>query len=142
MTTAKVLDLFKDVRHVRANKYVARCPAHSDPTARLSIRIEADGRWEFHCWGGCSTHDVLMALSKNEDHIFPVTTMTSHYLKPIPVPFDEIDALAGLCPMLQEAYIYSDQQSKGHTLSEAAMKRLAVMSQHFQSAHTYVTNLL
>jgi len=41
--------------------YVACCPAHDDARPSLSIR-EADDRLLVHCWAGCRTIDVLVAV--------------------------------------------------------------------------------
>lgn len=51
----------KDVRK-QGRSYLARCPAHEDRHPSLSIAEGRDGRILLHCWAGCATKDVLVAL--------------------------------------------------------------------------------
>lgn len=41
--------------------WIARCPAHEDRRASLSIAEGDDGRALVHCFGGCSAADVMAA---------------------------------------------------------------------------------
>lgn len=41
------------------HRWVAKCPAHKDRSASLSIREGRDGRILLHCFAGCATADVL-----------------------------------------------------------------------------------
>jgi hypothetical protein len=52
------LDKFK---RVKANEYVACCPAHDDNSPSLSI-TEASDKILVHCFSGCSQEEVLDAL--------------------------------------------------------------------------------
>ena len=51
--------------------YVARCPAHDDHAASLSIGEGHDGRILLHCWAGCETRDILAALGLQWSDLFP-----------------------------------------------------------------------
>lgn len=51
--------------------YTARCPAHRDRTASLSVRIGADGKILMKCHAGCSIHDVVGALGLTISDLFP-----------------------------------------------------------------------
>jgi len=42
--------------------HIARCPAHEDRTASLSINVGEDGRVLLHCFAGCAAADVLAAV--------------------------------------------------------------------------------
>jgi hypothetical protein len=42
--------------------YTARCPAHDDRLASLSIGEGSDGRALLHCFAGCTIHDILAGL--------------------------------------------------------------------------------
>lgn len=42
--------------------WTAKCPAHEDRTASLSIASGTDGRCLVHCFAGCSAPDVLAAI--------------------------------------------------------------------------------
>jgi hypothetical protein len=41
--------------------WIARCPGHEDRTPSLSI-IERDGKVLIHCFGGCGSAHVIVAL--------------------------------------------------------------------------------
>lgn len=42
-----------------ARGWLAKCPAHTDRHASLSIGEGSDGRVLLHCFAGCAAHDVL-----------------------------------------------------------------------------------
>lgn len=50
--------------------WVARCPAHEDLVASLSVATGRDGRVLLHCHAGCLTEDVLTALGLNWSDLF------------------------------------------------------------------------
>jgi len=43
-------------------KFDARCPAHEDRVASLSVGLGADGRVLLHCHAGCEAQAVLREL--------------------------------------------------------------------------------
>ncbi len=51
--------------------YTARCPAHKDRTASLSVGIGADSKILMKCHAGCSIHDVVGALGLTISDLFP-----------------------------------------------------------------------
>lgn len=51
--------------------WTARCPAHEDRTASLSIGVGSQGRLLLHCFAGCSVHDVLTAIGLVVADLFP-----------------------------------------------------------------------
>lgn len=51
--------------------YSARCPAHRDRSASLSIGGGTDGRILLHCFAGCEIGDILGALSLTVGDLFP-----------------------------------------------------------------------
>ena len=53
------------------NGWTARCPAHEDRTASLSIAEGDDGRVLVHCFAGCNTMDVLGAVGMMLGDLFP-----------------------------------------------------------------------
>jgi len=59
--------------HVRktGRGYTARCPAHEDRTASLSISEGTDGRILLHCFAGCGAGDVVTALGLQLADLFP-----------------------------------------------------------------------
>jgi hypothetical protein len=54
-----------------ATQYSARCPAHDDSTASLSVGIASDGTIGLHCHAGCSVAAVCDALGVTTADLFP-----------------------------------------------------------------------
>jgi hypothetical protein len=55
----------------RNGAWTARCPAHEDKSPSLAVREGEDGRVLLHCFGGCSTADVLGAIGLDMSDLFP-----------------------------------------------------------------------
>ncbi len=70
ITLEQVLARLERVRKSGAG-YSARCPAHEDRTASLSVAVGNDGRILAHCFAGCSTHDLLAAIGLTVGDLFP-----------------------------------------------------------------------
>lgn len=71
MSAAFLLDRLEKVKRTGTNRWQARCPAHADKGPSLSIRELDDGRVLMHCFGGCSTVEVLAAAGLAFDDLFP-----------------------------------------------------------------------
>jgi hypothetical protein len=67
--TNNILSRLKSVRQV-AGGYVAKCPAHDDQQASLSVATGDDGRVLLHCHAGCSIEDVCRALGLSASDLF------------------------------------------------------------------------
>lgn len=65
----KLLSRLDGVR--RSNKgWAAKCPAHADRTASLSIAEGDDGRILVHCFAGCAAADVVAAAGMELADLF------------------------------------------------------------------------
>jgi hypothetical protein len=53
------------------NGWTARCPAHDDRTASLSIADGDDGRVLVHCFAGCAVADIVAAVGLTLADLFP-----------------------------------------------------------------------
>lgn len=51
--------------------HTARCPAHEDRTASLSICETETGKVLIHCFAGCSAPEVLQAIGLTLTDLFP-----------------------------------------------------------------------
>lgn len=69
MTTEELLDKLEGV-HRSGGAAMARCPAHEDSTASLSVK-EKDGKILLHCHAGCDTGAVLSALGLGFSDLSP-----------------------------------------------------------------------
>ncbi len=65
-----VLSRLDKVRKAGAG-YTARCPAHEDRTASLSVTAGNDGRLLLHCFAGCSIGDITGAIGLTINDLFP-----------------------------------------------------------------------
>lgn len=50
--------------------YIAKCPAHEDRTASLSITAADDGRVLLHCFAGCGAAEVVAAAGLSLGDLF------------------------------------------------------------------------
>ena len=66
---ALLLERLEGVRRSRGG-YIARCPAHEDRNASLSIGVGDDGRALVRCFAGCATADVCAAVGLNLAELF------------------------------------------------------------------------
>ena len=67
-----ILELFQGVRQ-SGDHWVARCPAHDDRHASLSIGRGDDGRWLLKCHAGCDIDAILRAVNLQRNDLFPTT---------------------------------------------------------------------
>jgi len=56
-----------------SNGWQAKCPAHDDKVASLSIHLEEDGKVLLHCHAGCEPEVVLRAVGLKMSDLFPDT---------------------------------------------------------------------
>jgi len=55
----------------RAGGWSAKCPAHEDAIASLSVGIGADDRVLLHCFAGCDVRAIVAALDLALRDLFP-----------------------------------------------------------------------
>ena len=69
----KALEFIDQIHGVRSNGrgWKARCPAHDDREASLSIHEGDDGRILLKCFAGCETVDIVDALGLAVADLFP-----------------------------------------------------------------------
>jgi hypothetical protein len=70
MTLADVLSRLESVKPISGG-HMARCPAHQDDTASLSVTEGRDRRILLHCHAGCDTRDITDALGVTLTDLFP-----------------------------------------------------------------------
>ncbi len=71
MTAGALLDRLDGVRKTGRDRWVARCPAHEDRRASLSIRELCDGRVLLHDFAGCDVVTVLQTIGLDLSALFP-----------------------------------------------------------------------
>jgi hypothetical protein len=70
-TIDRLLSVLDGVRK-SGRGYIAKCPAHEDRSASLSIAEGHDGRVLLKCFAGCSISEILRALGLEIAALFPV----------------------------------------------------------------------
>ena len=81
MTTAEFLTKLQAVKQ-SGTGWEARCPAHEDHKASLSITEGKDGRILFKCFAGCSVESIVGALACKVADLFPPGVKDKHNSKP------------------------------------------------------------
>lgn len=66
-----LLDRLEGVRSTGPNRWIAKCPAHSDKSASLSLLETDDGRILLHDFAGCSAQEILDAVGLQMSDLFP-----------------------------------------------------------------------
>lgn len=92
MSADTLLSHLDGVRRTGPDRWLAKCPAHKDRTASLSIRELDDGRTLVHCFAGCEVHDVLASVGIEMDALFPPRPV-GHQQRPERRPFPAADVL-------------------------------------------------
>jgi 5S rRNA maturation endonuclease (ribonuclease M5) len=67
----EILCRLKAAKATSRGQWQARCPAHEDNKASLSIKRGDDGRALLHCHAGCAVKDICKALGITEAVLFP-----------------------------------------------------------------------
>lgn len=67
-----ILQRLQGVRKTGTDQFIARCPAHEDKSPSLSVK-DAGGKVLIHCFGGCSTHEVVRSMGLELSCLFERT---------------------------------------------------------------------
>src|SRR5690242_15475378 len=85
-----ILSLVKDAKRT-PNGWQAKCPAHEDNHASLTIAKGTDGRALIKCQAGCTFTDVCAALKLKPQDFFVTSEKRSGKLGPIVAIYKYID---------------------------------------------------
>lgn len=75
-------------------KWVARCPAHGDKSPSMAISRTNDDRILIHCFGGCSSQEILQAVGLTFNDLFPLKQGREAFQKRIQRPFSMAQIIA------------------------------------------------
>jgi hypothetical protein len=78
MTADALLSRLDGVKQTGAGRWLARCPAHDDKHASMSIRELDDGRILLHDFAGCSVGEIVAALGLKLEDLFPERAIDHH----------------------------------------------------------------
>lgn len=133
MSADQLIAQLDGVRRSGQSRWAAKCPAHKDRTASLSIRELDDGRVLVHCFAGCSAHDVLSAAGLDMAALFPEKPI--HHERPERRPFPAIDALRAISFEALVILVSASAVLSG-TFSQTDRQRLSLAVERIQSALT------
>ena len=110
-----VLSRLQGVKQTGNGKYMARCPAHDDRHASLSISRGDDGRALVHCHAGCALADVLAKIGLKDTDLFADSA------GPAPRSAKSPKAKAGppktIYPTPEDAFAAAGRQAKGELVA-------------------------
>lgn len=106
MTVDVLLARLEGARQTGRDRWLAKCPAHEDRRASLSIRELDDGRVLVHDFAGCAVEDVLHAAGLSFAALFPQRVI-EHRVKRSRIPFDARDVLRALSTEITIVAIYA-----------------------------------
>lgn len=133
MSADALLSKLEGVRQTGPGRWLARCPAHADRRASLSVRELDDGRVLVHDFAGCEVGDVVAAVGMKLEDLFPERSesfATKGERRPLPA--SDVLRAVGF-----EAMVVADAASTlaaGKPLSDADRARLTLAAGRLQEA--------
>jgi hypothetical protein len=132
----RLSDILGRVDKVRGKngRYTASCPAHHDKSPSLALRELDDGRILLHCFGGCSTDEVLGAIGLEMADLFPEKVESSG---PVRSPFAASDLLRIIHLETLIVNLCAEDMSRGKALSAEDRERLKLSTERISEAARY-----
>ena len=131
----ELLSRLSGVKKTGADRWVARCPSHTDRTPSLSVR-QADDRILLHCFGGCGTDDVLAAIGLTFTDVMPERVAYHAPRKRPAFPPHDVLEILGHDVML--VALAATELSHGRALSEADRAALVEAADRCAKALEYI----
>jgi hypothetical protein len=125
MLADQLLDRLEGVKHTGQARWVAKCPAHKDRRASLSVR-ELDDKVLVHCFAGCGVDAVLQACGLDLEALFPPRADGVHGTRAERRPFSARDLLNALSFELHVAWVLLSDVASGRELGANERKRAGV----------------
>jgi hypothetical protein len=105
---------------------MAKCPAHKDRRASLSVRELDDGRVLLHCFAQCDVASVVAALGLQMEDLFPPREVTAGGRPPERRPYGVRDVVNALAAELGVAWVILADLAAGKDINPADRRRGAV----------------
>lgn len=121
----------------RKNAWTACCPAHADKNPSLAIRLTDDGRILLHCFGGCSTQEVLDAVGLTLTDLFPDHVVENRSGKPVKPAFYAADLMRIIHFEALIVLITASDIEKGRMPSEDTRNRVRLAYERIDEAVRY-----
>lgn len=132
MDVDSLLSRLENVKRTGAGRWIARCPAHDDRRASLSVRELEDSRILVHDFAGCGAVEVLAAIGLDMSALFPEREIP--HGKRERRPFNATDVLR--CIGFEALLVSTAALSIAHgkTLTTADLERLALAASRLRAA--------
>jgi hypothetical protein len=132
MDVDSLLSRLENVKRTGVSRWIARCPAHDDRRASLSVRDLEDGRILVHDFAGCSVQEVLTAIGLDMSALFPERELS--HSKRERRPFNATDVLR--CTAFEALVVATaaPNMARGTVLTPDDLERLKVASARLQAA--------
>lgn len=132
MSADALLSQLENVKRTGDGRWLARCPAHADRRASLTVRELGDGRVLAHCFAGCSINEVMSAAGLDMTALFPEKTIING--KPERRPFPAADVLRAVSFETMIVSLAAAQLAKGKALAGDDLERLKLAASRLQAA--------
>lgn len=132
MSADSLLSRLENVKRTGAGRWIARCPAHADRRASLSIRELDDGRVLVHDFAGCSVNEVLAAIGLDMEELFPEREIS--HGKRERRPFNATDVLRCVGFEALVVAVSATTIASGKPLTEPELDRLKIAAARLQAA--------
>lgn len=122
-----LLSRLERVKRTGPGRWMARCPAHKDRRASLSVRELDDGRVLAHCFAGCEISAVVNAAGLQLEDLFPPRQVGGVSGRPPERrPFSVRDLMDALSTELHVAWVVLGDVAAGRDFNERDRKRAGV----------------
>ncbi|HQT01148.1 MAG: DNA primase [Hydrogenophilales bacterium 16-64-46] len=132
MSADVLLSQLENVKRTGDGRWIARCPAHEDRRASLTVRELGDGRVLAHCFAGCSITEVLGAVGLDMTALFPEKNIVDG--KPERRPFPAADILRAVSFETLIVSLAAAQLVKGKPLVGDDLERLKLAASRLHAA--------
>jgi hypothetical protein len=133
MSAGTLLSRLEAVRRTGPDRWIAKCPAHDDRRASLSVRELGDGRVLVHDFAGCDVESVLGAVGLDFEALYPEAPL-GHAAKREARPFPAIDVLR--CVSFEALVVLTAGAAmlRGELIEGADRERLVLAVARIQNA--------
>lgn len=141
MSADALLNRLEKVKSTGPDRWIARCPAHTDKSPSLSIREKSDGCVLLHCFAGCSVEDVVVAVGLELSDLFPEplpTTATPAQRRERRDGFAALDVLTALVNEVTHVAIAAGTIQRRGWLNDEECDRLELAYERIVGAVAYV----
>lgn len=127
MSADILLSRLERVKRTAPGRWMARCPAHKDRTASLSVRELDDGRVLVHDFAGCELESVLAAAGLSVEDLFPPRPVAPGAGRPAERrPYSMRDLIGALASELRVAMVLLSDLAAGKDIGLSDRKRAGV----------------